>query len=66
MWNFEGAITGTNEAFLHMVRYDADDIGSGRVCWTELTPPHGAIVTDNSIRSRASVPGILFSDNNRV
>ena len=39
MWNLEGAITGANEAFLRMVQYDIADIASGRVRWTELTPP---------------------------
>jgi len=39
MWNLEGAITGANEAFLRMVQYDIEDIASGRVRWTELTPP---------------------------
>jgi PAS domain S-box-containing protein len=38
MWNLEGAITGANEAFLRMVQYDIEDIASGRVRWTELTP----------------------------
>ena len=38
MWNLEGAITGANEAFLHMVQYDQDDIASGRVRWKDLTP----------------------------
>src|SRR5690348_10518188 len=38
MWNLEGAITGANEAFLRMVHYDIEDIASGRVRWTELTP----------------------------
>ena len=38
MWNLEGAITGANEAFLNMVQYDRDDIDSGRVQWTDLTP----------------------------
>ena len=39
MWNLDGAITGANEAFLNMVQYDHDDIASGRVRWTDLTPP---------------------------
>lgn len=39
MWNLEGAITGANEAFLHMVQFDHDDLASGRVRWTDLTPP---------------------------
>jgi PAS domain S-box-containing protein len=37
-WNLEGAITGANEAFLRMVRYDREDIASGRVRWMDLTP----------------------------
>ncbi len=38
MWNLEGAITGANEAFLRMVKYDREDLASGRVRWTDLTP----------------------------
>jgi PAS domain S-box-containing protein len=38
MWNLEGAITEANEAFLHMVQYDREDLASGRVRWTDLTP----------------------------
>ena len=38
MWNLEGAITGGNEAFLRMVQYDQEDLASGRVRWTDLTP----------------------------
>jgi PAS domain S-box-containing protein len=38
MWNLEGVITGANEAFLRMVQYDRQDLASGRVRWTDLTP----------------------------
>jgi PAS domain S-box-containing protein len=38
LWNIEGAITGANDAFLRMVQYDREDLGSGRVRWTDLTP----------------------------
>jgi PAS domain S-box-containing protein len=38
MWNLEGAITSANDAFLRMVQYDRDDLDSGRVRWTDLTP----------------------------
>jgi PAS domain S-box-containing protein len=38
MWNIEGAITGANDAFLRIVQYDREDIDSGRVRWTDLTP----------------------------
>jgi PAS domain S-box-containing protein len=38
IWNLDGAIIGTNEAFLQMVQYGREDIVSGRVRWTDLTP----------------------------
>jgi PAS domain S-box-containing protein len=38
MWNLEGAITGANDAFLRIVQYDREDLASGRVRWTDLTP----------------------------
>jgi len=38
MWNLEGAITGANDAFLRMVQYDREDLASGRLRWTDLTP----------------------------
>ena len=38
MWNLEGAISGANDAFLRMVQYDREDLASGRVRWTDLTP----------------------------
>ncbi len=38
MWNLEGAITGANEAFLQMVQYTREDVTSGGVRWTDLTP----------------------------
>jgi len=38
MWNLEGAITEANDAFLRMVQYDRQDLASGRIRWTDLTP----------------------------
>jgi PAS domain S-box-containing protein len=38
MWSLEGAITGANDAFLDMLQYDREDLASGRVRWTDLTP----------------------------
>ena len=38
MWNLEGAITGANDAFLQMVQYSREDVATGRVRWTDLTP----------------------------
>ena len=39
IWDFEGRIIEANEAFLHMVGHSRDDLVSGRVRWTALTPP---------------------------
>ena len=39
MWTLEGAISEANEALLQMVQYNREDIISGRVRWTDLTPP---------------------------
>jgi PAS domain S-box-containing protein len=38
MWNVEGAIVASNEAFLRMVQYDREDVTSGRVRWRDMTP----------------------------
>ena len=38
IWNLEGKIIEANEAFLHMVEYGREDLVSGRMRWTDLTP----------------------------
>jgi PAS domain S-box-containing protein len=38
IWDFDGRILEANDAFLHIVGYDRDDLTSGRVRWTDLTP----------------------------
>jgi PAS domain S-box-containing protein len=38
-WDLEGRILEANDAFLRIVAYDRDNLKSGRVRWTELTPP---------------------------
>jgi PAS domain S-box-containing protein len=39
IWDFEGRIIEANDAFLRMVGYHREDLVSGRIHWTELTPP---------------------------
>ena len=39
IWEFEGRIIEANEAFLDMVGYAREDLVSGRLRWTDLTPP---------------------------
>ena len=38
IWNLEGEIIEANEAFLRMVGYSRQDLLSGRLRWTDLTP----------------------------
>ncbi|HEY2599176.1 MAG TPA: ATP-binding protein, partial [Candidatus Dormibacteraeota bacterium] len=39
LWELEGRIIEANDTFLRMVGYDRGDLVSGRVRWTDLTPP---------------------------
>ena len=47
--NLEGPILEANDAFLQMVRYTRDDITSGRLRWTELTPPEWQALTERAV-----------------
>jgi PAS domain S-box-containing protein len=38
IWNVEGAIVASNEAFLRIVQYDQEDVAAGRVRWKDMTP----------------------------
>ena len=38
IWNVDGRITDANETFLRMLGYGRDDLDSGRLRWTALTP----------------------------
>jgi PAS domain S-box-containing protein len=38
IWDLEGGIIEANDAFLHIVGYDREDLVSGHVRWTDLTP----------------------------
>ena len=38
-WELGGQIVEANDAFLHMVGYEREDLVSGRLRWTDLTPP---------------------------
>jgi PAS domain S-box-containing protein len=39
IWELDGRILEANDAFLRMVGYDREDLASGRLRWTDLTPP---------------------------
>jgi PAS domain S-box-containing protein len=38
IWNLEGKIVEASDAFLNMVQYGREDLVSGRMRWTDLTP----------------------------
>src|SRR5579864_5872872 len=38
-WDFEGRILEANDAFLRIIGYQRDDLATGRLRWTDLTPP---------------------------
>jgi PAS domain S-box-containing protein len=38
-WNLEGEIIEANDTFLRIVGWDREDLGAGRVRWSDLTPP---------------------------
>jgi PAS domain S-box-containing protein len=38
-WSLDGGVTDANDAFLALVGYDREDLRSGRIRWTDMTPP---------------------------
>ena len=38
VWEIEGKILEANDAFLRMIGYEREDLRSGRLRWTDLTP----------------------------
>jgi PAS domain S-box-containing protein len=38
IWNLDGAIIEANDAFLRITQHEREDLVSGRVRWTDLTP----------------------------
>jgi PAS domain S-box-containing protein len=57
IWHFDGRILEANDAFLHMIGYDREDLVTGRISWTHLTPPewHDAdakLIEEQKVSSR--------------
>jgi PAS domain S-box-containing protein len=56
--DLEGLVVAANDAFLRIVGYDRKDLVSGRLRWTELTPPEWLerdILTLSELKSTGSV-----------
>ena len=47
--DLEGRVLEANDAFLQMVWYTRDDLTSGRLRWTELTPPDWQAVSERAV-----------------
>jgi len=47
--NLEGPIVEANDAFLQMVQYRREDVTSGGLRWTDLTPPEWHVVTERAV-----------------
>jgi PAS domain S-box-containing protein len=50
----EGQIIDANDALLNMLGYNRDDLISGRLRWTELTPPDWRAVTEQALAQIAA------------
>jgi PAS domain S-box-containing protein len=50
----EGQIIEANDALLNMLGYNRDDLISGRLNWTELTPPDWRAVTEQALAQIAA------------
>ncbi len=46
IWDADGLIVEANDAFLHMLGYDRNDLATGPLVWAELTPPDWREVHD--------------------
>jgi PAS domain S-box-containing protein len=58
IWNLEGQIIEANQAFLHLVNYNREDLLAGRLSWRSLTPPEWRDVTERAV-AQIRVTGIV-------
>jgi PAS domain S-box-containing protein len=73
IFDFHGRVTEANEAFLHIVGHRRDDIISGRLSWSELTPAEWREADDQAVAElrttgscKAYEKEYLRSDGSRV
>src|SRR5712672_2726442 len=59
--NVDGHVVEANDAFLDMVGFTRDDLASGRIKWTDLTPPEWQAVSQRAVEQlRATGSADLF------
>src|SRR6202022_3697291 len=49
IWEIDGRIIEANDTFLRMVGFDREDLVSGRLRWTDLTPPEWRDITARTL-----------------
>ncbi len=54
IFDFDGRIMEANDAFLRIVGYGPDDLISGRIRWTGLTPPEWTAADDRALAEVAA------------
>ncbi|WP_037471076.1 PAS domain S-box protein [Sinorhizobium fredii] len=55
LWKLEGEVVEANEALLHMVGCSREDLLSGRVRWTDLTPEEWRDVDERALKELRAV-----------
>ena len=59
--HLDGQVVEANDAFLEMVGFTRDDLASGRIKWTELTPPEWQAASQRAVEQlRATGSADLF------
>lgn len=53
-WNLDGTITDANESFLTLVGHSRTDLQSGKLRWTDMTPPEYRAANDHALQELAS------------
>ncbi|MDI1476521.1 AAA family ATPase [Polyangium sp. y55x31] len=48
-WDLDGRITDANDAFLRFVGYSREDLVSGKLDWTTMTPPESRAATERAL-----------------
>jgi PAS domain S-box-containing protein len=59
IWDFQGRIIEANQAFLDMLSYSREDLISGRLRWTELTPAEWRDADDQDIAELKAAGTVL-------
>jgi PAS domain S-box-containing protein len=49
IWDLDGRVIEANEAFLHMVGHSRDDLSSGRMRWSKLTPAEWSAADEQAV-----------------